>query len=98
MYDAFIVLPVLADYNIGSSIIYILLSYRFFRELRSWWHPRGEMISLTATFVTAVSLVAAATFVYFAAATNITAATTAIAMPIFAYMFLREMPESLVDR
>jgi len=103
LYDAFIVLPALADYNIGSSIIYILLAYRFFHELRRWWIPPGETISLPATFVAAVSLVAAATFAYFAAATNIAIASTAIAMPgistgIFVYMFLREMPESLVDR
>ena len=67
----------------------------------SWWQPRGEMITLTATFVAAVSLVAAATFVYFAAATDLPTAAVAIIAPgistgIFVYMFLREVPESLV--
>jgi RsiW-degrading membrane proteinase PrsW (M82 family) len=102
VFDSLIALPALMDYSLGSFIIYILLAYRFFHELRSWWQPRGETISLTATFVAAVSLVAAITFVYFAAATNITLAAAAIIAPgistgIFVYMFLREMPESLVE-
>lgn len=101
LFDSLLALPALMDYSIGSFIIYILLAYRFFHELRSWWQPRGETISLTATFVTAVSLVAAITFIYFAAATNITLAAAAIVAPaistgIFVYMFLREIPESLV--
>ncbi len=101
LFDALLVLPALADYSFGSFILYILLAYRFFHELRSWWRPRSEPISLTATFVVAVSVVAAATFVYFAAATNLATAATGIAAPgvstgIFVYMFLREMPESLV--
>ncbi len=101
MFDAFLVLPALQDYSIGAFMIYILLAYRFFHELRSWWQPSGETISLTATFVVAVSLVTAATFVYFAAATNVSTAVIGIAAPfvstgIFVYMFLREMPESLI--
>ena len=101
VFDALIVLPALSDYSIGSMIIYILLAYRFFQELRSWWQPRGETISLTATFVVAVSLVGAATFAYFAAATDVQSAMAGIAAPgvstaIFVYMFLREMPESMV--
>ncbi len=101
VYDALIALPALSEYQIGSSIIHILLAYRFFHELRNGWVPRGDAISLTATFVTAVSVITAASYVYFAAATSLTMATTAIAMPavssgILVYMFLREMPESLI--
>jgi len=102
VFDALLVLPAIAEYNILSFIIYILLAYRFFHELRAWWRPRGEPISLTATFVTAVSLITAVAFVYFAALTDFSTALTGITTPaissgIFVYMFLREMPESLID-
>ena len=101
VYDALIALPALVEYNIGSSIIHILLAYRFFHELRAWWVPRGETISLSATVVAAVSLITAASYVYFAAATDLRTATDAVIMPaissgILVYMFLREVPESLI--
>ncbi len=101
LYDALIALPALTEFSIGSSIIHILLAYRFFHELRSWWVPRGEPISLSATVVTAVTLITAASYVYFAAATDLQTATDAVIMPaissgILLYMFLREVPESLV--
>lgn len=103
VFDALLVLPAVNEYSILSFIIYILLAYRFFHELRSWWRPRGEAISLTATFVTAVSLISAATFIYFSAITSPALALVGIAAPaissgIFVYLFLREMPESLIDR
>ena len=102
LYDAFIDLPGLAEFGFGSFICFILLAYLFFHELRQNWKPRGETISLTATFLTSVSLVAAVTFVYLSILSNFDTAlaalgTQAIGGALFVYVFLREVPESLVD-
>ncbi len=102
LYNALMVLPFFGEYAILSSILYILLAYQFFRELRHWWQPRGETISLTATLVAASALVAAVTFVFVAAVTNFGDAIDGVLQPgigaaLLVYVFLREVPESLVD-
>ncbi|MFV2065412.1 MAG: PrsW family glutamic-type intramembrane protease [Pirellulales bacterium] len=101
LYDALISLPDLAGYQIGSTIIYVLLCYQFFQELRAARSTRAEMISLTATFLFAVSCLGAVTFVYLSA--NVgwqdawkILAPEAIGMAVMVYLFLREMPETLV--
>jgi len=101
LYDALLVLPALADYAIGSMIIYVLLAYQFFHELRQGWAPRGEAVSLAATFIAAVSLVFAVTFVYQASISDFETAIDLVAQPavasgVMVYLFLKEMPESLV--
>jgi RsiW-degrading membrane proteinase PrsW (M82 family) len=100
-YDAFLSVPALADYAIAASIIFILLAYQFFRELRPLRNVRREPVSLTANFLFCVSLVAAATFVYLAAAIGLRPAMDAMAMgvlgeAVMVYLFLREMPETMV--
>jgi hypothetical protein len=102
LYDAAIVLPGFGDFAILSSIIFALLMYQFFHELRSL-RPRGkDTISLTATFLCAVSLLAAVTFVYISAVSGArTAADTLVAdiigTAIMVYLFLREMPDTMVS-
>lgn len=101
LYDAAIIVPALAQYNIVGSIIYILLAYQFFRELRSMRTSRLETISLTATFLCGVSLLSAVTFVYASAYVGWAPAaqlmmTEILSTALMAYMFLREMPNSLV--
>lgn len=102
-YDAFAALPDLAEYNIVSFILFCLLQWQFFRELRhvSQKGASREVVSLSANFITCVALVAAATFVYLSAATGWRGALDIMFMSVLGqammvYLFLREMPESLV--
>jgi RsiW-degrading membrane proteinase PrsW (M82 family) len=101
VYDAFS-LPALAEYSVGAYVIFALVMYQFFHELRTL-RPRGQdPISLTATFLCAVSLLAAATFIYISAVSGSkTAADTLvgdiIGTAVMVYLFLREMPDTLVS-
>lgn len=101
MYDALISIPELRDLAIGSQIIFIVVMYQFFRELRPLQALRTESISLTANFLLCVSLVAAATFVYLCAAVGWRIAGDVLAygiagQAVMVYLFLREMPETMV--
>lgn len=100
-YDAFAALPALLEYNIVSYILFCLMQWQFFRELRELRTDRRELVSLSANFITCVALVAAATFVYLSAATGWRGALDIMFMSVLGqammvYLFLREMPESLV--
>ncbi len=102
LYDATIAIPQLADVGILGSIVFALVVYQFFRELRDLRQPRVETISLTATFLAGVSTVSAAMFIYmsgvlgFEQACDVMAAE-AISLSLMAYLFLREMPETMVN-
>ena len=100
-YDAFLAVPELADYSMVGTIVFIVLVYVFFHELRELRPARREAISLTANFVVGLSLLAAITFVYVTAQVGLPDASRifaqpAIAISLMAYVFLREVPESLV--
>lgn len=101
LYDSFIALPDLAEYAILSQIIFALLVYQFFHELRGLRTAPRDVISLSATFLFGVSFVTAATFVYLSATLGTTAAFDNLTMSItglavMVYLFLREMPETMV--
>jgi RsiW-degrading membrane proteinase PrsW (M82 family) len=103
LYDAAMSLPALAEYSMASMIIYILLAYQFFHELRNLRIRQQETISLTANFLCGVSLIAAVTFIYLSG--QIGCRTAAVMLvpellstALMVYMFLREMPGSLVVR
>lgn len=101
LYDALIALPALGEYSLASMIVFALVMYQFFHELRTL-RPRGrDPISLTATFLCAVSLLAAVTFIYISAVagTSIAAYTLVsdiIGTALMIYLFLREMPDTMV--
>ncbi|WP_425397034.1 PrsW family glutamic-type intramembrane protease [Aeoliella sp.] len=102
MYDALLVLPDLRLYSMGAFILFVLLSYQFFHELRTWWEAPGETISLTATFLASVAIVIAATLVYLSSLVGLQLAAKSVIAPAVSlgamvYMFLREMPESIID-
>ena len=102
LYDALIVLPALDGYSFFGTMLFILLAYQFFSELRYWWEPPGETVSLTATFLFSVATIVAATLVYISAHMGFQLAVQAAALPavglgVMVYMFLREMPESIID-
>jgi RsiW-degrading membrane proteinase PrsW (M82 family) len=101
LYDAFIVIPALADFNLATSVIFILTVYQFFRELRNLRAVQRDTISLTANFLFCVSTVAAVTFVCLSALVGWQLAFDALAIgvvtqAVMVYLFLREMPETMV--
>jgi RsiW-degrading membrane proteinase PrsW (M82 family) len=102
LFDAFQALPALVDYAIVSQLIFVFLIYQFFHELRPKQALRVEPVSLTANFLFCASTVAAATFVYLSATVGFRAAGDMLAMGalgqgVMAYLFLREMPETMVS-
>jgi hypothetical protein len=100
-YDATIALPELADYSIAGMIIFIMLSYAFFQEVRNVYRQQRETISLTATFLFVVCTLTALTFVYLSWRIGFTASATVlvadiVSLSVMVYMYLREMPNSLL--
>jgi RsiW-degrading membrane proteinase PrsW (M82 family) len=101
VYDALLSITVLQEYAFFSMLIFVGLVYQFFRELRPKQKLRVEPISLTANFLFCVSTVAAATFVYLSAAAGWKMAGDVlvagiVGQGVMVYMFLREMPETMV--
>ncbi|MBN1855128.1 MAG: PrsW family intramembrane metalloprotease [Pirellulales bacterium] len=102
LYDSFFAVPALVQYSLGSMIIYILLCYQFFHELRHHRKSAPETISLTANFLAGVSLLTSISLVYVTAILGlrlalITCLGPALSTGLMVYMFLREMPESMVQ-
>jgi len=101
LYDAAISIPALNEYSIITTIVFILIIYQFFRELRQLRTTGRDTISLTATFLAGVALTAAATFVYLSATLGCGPAIQnltgdILTMSLMVYLFLREMPETMV--
>lgn len=101
LYDAFIDLPALQEYSIGVTIIFALVIRQFFCELRDLRKKRGDVVSLSANFLCGVSIVVAVTFVYLSATQGLTVAFESMVGSVFSlavmvYLFLREMPETMV--
>jgi RsiW-degrading membrane proteinase PrsW (M82 family) len=101
LYDSFFSLAALTQYSLVSMLIFIGLIYQFFRELRPLQALRMEPVSLTANFLFCVATVAAATFVYLCAAVGWQPAADVLVSGIvgeaaMVYLFLREMPETMV--
>jgi RsiW-degrading membrane proteinase PrsW (M82 family) len=98
VYDA---LLMAGEYAIISSLVFLGLAYAYFREIRELRPPQREAISLTANFAIGLSLLAAVTFAYVTAhvglrETNQIFLQPAVAASLMAYVFLREVPDSLV--
>ncbi len=101
LYDAFIAVPALAEYSICTTIIFALVVYQFFRELRDLRGTGKDVVSLSATFLFGVSVLTAATFVYLSSQLGWSPALDklvpeAIGLVVMVYLFLREMPETMV--
>ena len=102
LYDASIILgPALGDVALLGTIIFAAVVYQFFRELRQLRPRRPEVISLSATFLAGASAVTAASFIYLSGVLGFGPACDAIAMSVLgmslmAYLFLREMPDTMV--
>ena len=101
LYDALQVLPALVEFSMGATITFALIVYQFFRELRELRPKRKDTISLSATFLCAVALVTACTFVYVSSLVGWQGAMMALVpqalgLVVMVYLFLREMPETMV--
>ena len=84
-----------------GTIIFALVVYQFFRELRDLRPSQGDTISLTANFLCGVALLTAASFVYLSANFGMSIAFDTLAggvtgLAVMVYLFLREMPETMV--
>ena len=102
VYDAAIMVPAIREYGLIGMIVFALVVYQFFRELRNLRTTSGDVVSLTANFLCGVSLLTAATFIYLSATQGFSAAgdlvtSEALGLSIMVYLFLREMPESMID-
>jgi RsiW-degrading membrane proteinase PrsW (M82 family) len=102
LYDAFISIEALQDLALFTTILFALVVYQFFRELRGLRSPQRGGFSLTATFLCGVSLVTAATFIYLCSTVGATdafdmLAVSVIDLSIMVYLFLREMPDTMVS-
>jgi RsiW-degrading membrane proteinase PrsW (M82 family) len=100
-YDALAVLPQLNDLSFFSIVVFALVTYQYFHELRTLRPAGRDIISLSATFLFCVSLITAVTFVYISAVVSNTMAVDAlfgdiISLAVMVYLFLREMPETMV--
>ncbi|MCH2115855.1 MAG: PrsW family intramembrane metalloprotease, partial [Pirellulales bacterium] len=101
LYDAFILVPALREYSMFGTIVFALLVYQFFHELRAMCKPQADTISLTANFLFGVSLLTAAMFVYLSATVGTSIAfdlmaKEVISLAVMVYLFLREMPETMI--
>ncbi len=104
LYDAFIAVPASAgEFSIVGMIIYVLIVYRFFYEFNQARPTVVEKLNVSFTFTVGVALVAAATFVYVSSLMGQSAALNVMSSELLAsaatiYLFLREAPDSLIDR
>ena len=102
VYNSFGAVAGLTDYGIVSIIVFALVVYQFFHELRELRPLGRETVSLTANFLCGVSLVTAITFVYMSTMFGWDSAIDllipeVLSMGIMVYLFLREMPESMIQ-
>jgi RsiW-degrading membrane proteinase PrsW (M82 family) len=100
-YDALAVLPQLTDLSFFSIVVFALVTYQYFHELRTLRPAGRDIVSLSANFLFCVSLITAVTFVYISAVVSNTMAVDAlfgdvISLTVMVYLFLREMPETMV--
>lgn len=102
LYDAMLMIPVLQEYSLFATIVFALVIYQFFHEMRELRSPGSDVISLSATFLFGVSLLTAVTFVYLCGTVGFDMALDALVsnvlgLAVMVYLFLREMPESMVQ-
>ena len=102
-YDALIATPALAEYSIVSLILYVLVVRQFFHEFNEIRPPGVYRLNLSFTLTVGVALVASATFVVLSMQVGHWLAlqlmgATLVGSAATIYLFLREAPDSLVDR
>ena len=90
-----------AEKWLAGTIVFALVVYQFFHELRTLRTTGGDTVSLSANFLCGVSLLTSVTFVYLSATLGCAAAfdslaTGVLGLAVMVYLFLREMPDTMV--
>lgn len=101
LYNAVQSLPDLLDLAFASFFCLVALAFWFFREVRNLRVAGRDTLSPIATFVVGLSLVVSVTFILLSAQLGLrlsieSFAPALIELALVAYLFLREMPGSLV--
>lgn len=103
-YDSFLAIPALSEgYGMLALILYVLIVYRFFHEFNATRPAGVDKLNLSFTFTVGVALVASAAFVHLSWLTDQRTALQLLSGELIAsaatiYLFLREAPDSLIDR
>ncbi|MDQ8199253.1 PrsW family glutamic-type intramembrane protease [Pelagicoccus enzymogenes] len=99
-YDAFIIVPELAEYNLATMVVFILITYQYFtwiRHLRNEWRSK---VSLTAHFTLGLTLVFGASYLLVAWESGpvesfLSLTEEALGLGILLVLFYREIPEDI---
>ncbi|MEE9367703.1 MAG: PrsW family glutamic-type intramembrane protease [Pontiella sp.] len=101
LYDAFLMVPLLADYSWLTYTVFVLMGYQYFGWLRHLREKWKDPVSITAIFTYGVILVTGMSFVLYAwdygplpALQSIV--YEAIGVGIILVLFYREIPENTV--
>jgi RsiW-degrading membrane proteinase PrsW (M82 family) len=101
VYDALIIVPELAEWNLFSGMIYLFVAFLLFGELKEHARAVKHTIPLTAVFVYGLSTMLAATLIGsawelgFGAALSVVVPGT-ITAGIFVFVFFRQIGEPLL--
>jgi protease PrsW len=101
LYDAFLSEP-LNEYSFLTIVIFILISYQYFHYLRTLRSARRETLTLTGNFLLGVLFMCFVSIIFVSYYTSLFVALSMmlislIELGIIIYMFLRELPDSLIE-
>lgn len=99
-YDAFIIVPELVEYSMLTSIVFILIVYRYFAEARALRRTWSSPFSMTAQLTFSLVTIIGTSFIIVAWSSGamtglITIASEVISVGVLLILFYREIPESI---
>lgn len=99
-YDAFITVPQLAEYGMLTSIVFILIVYRYFAEARALRRTWSSPFSMTAQLTFSLVTIIGTSFTIVAWSSGamlglITIASEVISVGVLLILFYREIPEAI---
>ncbi len=102
VYDAVLSIPALAEVSLVYLGCLAALAFWFFREVRALRLVRRDTLSLSGTFVLGIATLLSATLIVLAGDLGLSFALlvmipTGLEMALLVYLFLREMPGTLVS-
>lgn len=100
-YDAFIIVPELAEYSVGTFIVFILISYQFFMWLRHLRVKWNDPVSISAQFTLSLIIVFGSSYLLLSWDMGpieglMHLGEDAVTLGILLFMFYREIPEEIV--
>ncbi len=100
-YDAFIIVPELSEYSVGTFIVFILISYQFFMWLRHLRVKWNDPVSISAQFTLSLIIVFGSSYLLLSWDMGpieglIHLGEDAVTLGILLFMFYREIPEEIV--